>query len=67
MMPPCEFLDSKTATECGPAFVCLNEARVAPVWMSWTAINPGPPADVAGAVAQSTVSRRSMAIGGSEH
>lgn len=42
MNPPCVLLDSRTATPLGLAFVCLNDARIAPVWMSWTTIAPAP-------------------------
>ena len=45
-MPPCENLDSSTATQCDLELVCLKEASVAPVWMSWTAIRPGGNEDV---------------------
>ena len=56
MKPPCPSLVCETAVQWGPAEVCLNEASVAPAWMSCSDMVPGTGLDVVGAVAHKITS-----------
>lgn len=56
MNPPCAFRVSRTSVQCGLEFVCLNEARSAPVRISWNVRAPVPEFDVLGEVEQRIVS-----------
>ena len=67
MKPPCPSLELTTAVECSPAEVCLKEARVEPVCMSWRAIVPGPVAVVVGCVEHNIISCSCMFLDYTEY